>query len=178
MTIRIKPVELSELETLQALSLQTFNDTFSAQNTPENMEAYISQAFQLKKLEGELQHPDSSFFFITVDNQLAGYLKVNVNQAQTETITENALEIERIYVDKAFKGQGLGKALIEKAIAIATKKEKSAVWLGVWEKNKPAIGFYQKQGFQQITTHSFWMGDDEQTDLIMVKKLEPRGSNE
>lgn len=177
MTIQIKAVELSDLVTLQVLSLQTFNDTFSAQNTPENMEAYISKAFQLKKLEVELQHPDSSFFFIYTDDKLAGYLKVNVNQAQTEAITENALEIERIYVDKAFKGQGLGKALIEKAVAVATEKRKSAVWLGVWEKNQPAIGFYQKQGFQQVTTHSFWMGDDEQTDLIMVKKLEPRGSN-
>lgn len=177
MTIQIKAVELSDLVTLQVLSLQTFNDTFSAQNTPENMEAYVSKAFQLKRLEVELQQPDSSFFFIYTDDQLAGYLKVNVDQAQTEAISENALEIERIYVDKAFKGQGLGKALIEKAITIATEKGKSAVWLGVWEKNQPAIGFYQKQGFQQVTTHSFWMGDDEQTDLIMVKKLAPRGSN-
>lgn len=171
MGIQIKAINESEVKALQKLSLQTFNDTFSAQNTPENMEAYVSEAFQVTKLAAELQHPDSAFFFIYTDDQLAGYLKVNVEQAQTEDIAENALEIERIYVDKAFKGRGLGKQLIEKAIAVAQEKGKSSVWLGVWEKNEPAIGFYQKQGFQQVTTHSFWMGDDEQTDLIMVKSL-------
>ncbi|MEO1771740.1 MULTISPECIES: GNAT family N-acetyltransferase [Enterococcus] len=171
MAIQIKVINDLEVKKLQKLSLQTFNDTFSAQNTPENMEAYVSEAFQLTKLAAELQRPDSTFFFIYTEDQLAGYLKVNIDQAQTEDIAENALEIERIYVDKAFKGQGLGKRLIAKAITIAQEKNKSSVWLGVWEKNEPALGFYKKLGFQQVTSHSFWMGDDEQTDLIMVKTL-------
>ena len=111
MAIQIKVINDLEVKKLQKLSLQTFNDTFSAQNTPENMEAYVSEAFQLTKLVAELQQPDSTFFFIYTEDQLAGYLKVNIDQAQTEDIAENALEIERIYIDKAFKGQGLGKVI-------------------------------------------------------------------
>ena len=48
---------------------------------------------------------------------------------------------------------------------------KKKIWLGVWEKNKNAIAFYKKQGFVQIGSHSFYMGDEEQIDLIMVKTL-------
>lgn len=171
MTIQIVPIQTSQAATLLDLSLRTFNDTFSDQNTPENMEAYVSEAFQLNKLEKELANPDSNFFFIYTADQLAGYLKVNINDAQTEDIAENALEIERIYVDSAFKGQGLGKLLMEKAFEIANEKKRTTVWLGVWEKNLPAIGFYQKQGFKKVGQHSFWMGDDEQTDFIMAKVL-------
>ncbi|WP_430748909.1 GNAT family N-acetyltransferase [Candidatus Enterococcus moelleringii] len=171
MTIQIIPIEASQAEILLDLGLRTFNDTFSPQNTPENMEAYVSEAFQLDKMAAELANPDSNFFFIYTDDQLAGYLKVNVNDAQTEDIAENALEIERIYVDVAFKGQGLGKALMEKALEVAKEKGRTTVWLGVWEKNLPAIGFYQKQGFEKVSQHSFWMGDDEQTDFILAKTL-------
>lgn len=60
---------------------------------------------------------------------------------------------------------------MSKAIEIAKENDKSAIWLGVWEKNENAIGFYEKSGFVQTSSHSFFMGDEEQIDLIMVKKL-------
>ncbi|GCF94886.1 N-acetyltransferase [Enterococcus florum] len=171
MAISIVPIQLDEAEILQALSIRIFTETFSAQNTPENMTAYLTEAYQLEKLQNELQNPNSSFFFIYSDQVLAGYLKVNINEAQTETIADNALEIERIYVDHALNGQGLGQALMKKAEEVAREKGREAIWLGVWEKNTRALAFYQKQGFRQVSTHSFLMGDDEQTDLIMKKEL-------
>ncbi|GAY79036.1 negative regulation of sporulation, septation and degradative enzyme [Sporolactobacillus inulinus] len=52
------------------------------------------------------------------------------------------------------------------------------VWLGVWEKNEKAIAFYKKFGFVQNGAHSFYMGDEEQTDFIMKNPLfEFRSSN-
>lgn len=38
---------------------------------------------------------------------------------------------------------------------------KQKIWLGVWENNENAIGFYKKMEFC----------DDEQTDFIMTKTL-------
>ena len=38
--------------------------------------------------------------------------------------------------------------------------------------NTKAIDFYQRIGFFQTGTHSFYMGEDEQTDLIMTKVLD------
>ncbi|WP_458119510.1 GNAT family N-acetyltransferase [Paenibacillus sp. Z6-24] len=84
---------------------------------------------------------------------------------------DEALEIERIYVRSSFQKQGIGKHLFDKAIDIAVQNGKAAVWLGVWEKNENAIAFYQRQGFVQTGAHSFYMGDEEQTDFIMVKDL-------
>ena len=57
------------------------------------------------------------------------------------------------------------------AIQIAQAAEKQKIWLGVWEHNEPAKAFYTKWGFKQFGAHDFVMGDDRQTDLLMIKSL-------
>lgn len=169
--IEIKPITLNELAELKALSIKTFTDTFAKDNTPEDLKEYLDQAYTEEKLTSELQNKHSEFYFIYSDDLLAGYLKLNVNDAQTETIEEDALEIERIYIDSGFKRLGLGKMLYNKAIERAKVLSKTAIWLGVWERNFSAMKFYHTMGFTQVGEHSFFMGEDEQTDLIMKKNL-------
>ena len=169
--IEIKKITLNDLAALKALSIKTFTDTFAKDNTPEDLKGYLNQAYTEEKLISELQNKQSEFYFIYSDDRLAGYLKINVNDTQTEIIEEGALEIERIYIDSDFKRLGLGKMLYNKAIERAKALNKTAIWLGVWEHNFSAMKFYHKMGFTQVGEHSFYMGEDEQTDLIMKKKL-------
>jgi diamine N-acetyltransferase len=174
MTINIKKCTFEDLHTLQEISYETFNDTFKHQNTPENMKAYLEKAFNLKQLEKELSNHSSHFFFVYFNNEVAGYLKVNTNDAQSEEMGDESIEIERIYIKSQFQKHGLGKYLLNRAIEIALEQNKEKMWLGVWEKNENAIHFYKKLGFVQTGAHSFYMGDEEQTDFIMTKTLELR----
>lgn len=171
MTIKIKKCSMDDLEILQEISIETFNDTFKDQNSPKNMNVYLESAFNLNQLEKELSNVSSQFFFAYFNNELAGYLKVNTNDAQSEEMGNELLEIERIYIKNKFQKQGLGKYLLNKSIEIAMESNKKEIWLGVWEKNKNAIAFYMKTGFVQTRAHSFYMGDEEQTDYIMIKTL-------
>jgi diamine N-acetyltransferase len=170
MTINIKKCTLEDLSILQEVSYETFNETFKEQNSPENMKAYLERAFNLKQLEKELFNTSSQFFLVYFNHEVAGYLKVNTNDAQSEEMGDESLEIERIYIKSNFQKHGLGKHLLNKAIEIAMEHNKKKIWLGVWEKNEHAISFYQKMGFVQTGTHSFYMGDEEQIDFIMTKK--------
>lgn len=171
MTTMIKKCTLDDLQELQAVSVETFTETFKDQNSPEHLQAYLEHAYQLDKLKQELAVPYSYFFFIYSDQQVAGYLKLNTDGAQSEPMGDDSLEVERIYVKTAFQKYGFGKQLLNKAIEMATEQNKKNIWLGVWEENDNAIAFYQKKGFVQTGSHSFYMGDDEQVDLIMVKTL-------
>ncbi len=171
MNIQIKKCTLDDLLILQKISIETFNDTFKDQNSPENMKAYLEKAFNSRQLQRELSNNSSEFYFIYFNDEHAGYLKVNSNEAQSENIGDESLEIERIYIRNKFQGKGLGKYLINKAEEIAIGKKKNRIWLGVWEKNEKAIKFYEKQGFVQAGAHSFYMGDEEQLDYIMTKTL-------
>ncbi|WP_042203221.1 GNAT family N-acetyltransferase [Paenibacillus camerounensis] len=171
MNITIKKCILDDLHLLQALSIETFDETFKDQNSPEVMKAYLDKAFSVEKLEQELACPGSAFFFTMVNGEPAGYLKLNINEAQSDEMGADALEIERIYISSRYHGQGLGKHLINHALVNAARHNKGRVWLGVWENNGPAIGFYEKMGFVRTGTHIFQMGDEAQTDLIMEKVL-------
>lgn len=135
------------------------------------MDAYAAKAFTIEKLTAELSNPDSEFYFAVLDNKLAGYLKLNFNNAQTEFKEPNALEVERIYVDIAFQGNKIGEQLLNFAIETAKNKQLNYVWLGVWEHNLRAIKFYERNGFTVIGSHNFLLGDEEQTDLIMKCEL-------
>ncbi|KKI89336.1 GNAT family acetyltransferase [Bacillus sp. SA1-12] len=171
MTINIKKCTLEDSRKLQEISYETFNETFKHQNSPENINSYLERAFNIKQLEKELSNNSSQFFLVYFNNEVAGYLKVNTNDAQSEEMGDESLEIERIYIKNKFQKQGLGKYLLNKAMETAIKSNKKKIWLGVWEKNENALAFYKKMGFVQTGTHSFYMGDVEQMDFIMTKTL-------
>lgn len=97
MTVTIKKYTSEDLMLLQEISIETFNETFKDHNTPETMKAYLAEAFNLEKLDKECSHPSSEFHFIYSNEIIAGYLKVNLDDAQTEQMDSDSLEIERIY---------------------------------------------------------------------------------
>ncbi|MDL2277713.1 GNAT family N-acetyltransferase [Parabacteroides sp. OttesenSCG-928-G07] len=167
----IERVNLNDISRLQDIGIQTFSETFSAENTAENMTKYLHEKFSIEQLTTELNNKESEFYFDIHDKHIAGYLKVNFGQAQTELKEDNALEIERIYVLQEYQGKKVGQLLYEKAIQIAQHIHVDYIWLGVWEENTKAISFYRKNGFIEFDKHIFNLGNDEQTDLMMKRVL-------
>ena len=163
----IDRVGLLEVELLQQISRTTFSQTFDAHNHPEDMAAYLNNSYSIGKLTEEINNPNSEFYFARVDNEVVGYLKINIGDAQTEKKDLTAFEIERIYVDSAFLGKKIGQLLFQKAIDLANQKKVAYVWLGVWEENHRALAFYKKNGFIPFDKHIFKLGNDEQTDIMM-----------
>lgn len=169
MTMTIKKCTLEDSRELQEISVDTFYETFKDQNSPEQINTYLEREFNLQQIKKQLANRSSQFFFVYVNHEVAGYLKVNTDDAQSEKMGDESLEIERIYVKEKYQKHGLGKNLLNKAVEIAIEHKKKKIWLGVWEENENAIAFYKKKGFVQTGTHTFYMGDEEQVDLIMTR---------
>lgn len=169
--IRIEPLKSVNLEALRQIGRDTFLETFGARNTAENMAQYLEDGFAPEKVKLELENEYSLFYGAFNEGQLIAYLKLNLGPAQTELKDPAGLEIERIYVLQAFHGTGVGQLLYDKAIEVARQHQLDYVWLGVWEENKRAIRFYEKNGFVPFSQHVFWVGAEAQTDLMMKKVL-------
>jgi ribosomal protein S18 acetylase RimI-like enzyme len=169
--ITLKRIEPTEVQTLLTISREMFFTAFAHLNKPDDMAIYAAKAFTLQKLEDELANLDSHFYFAYVDNQIAGYIKLNYDAAQTELQDPKALEIERIYVSSNFQNQGIGQQLVQFTIDKATEKQFEYIWLGVWDENHSAIRFYERHGFQIFSSHEFMLGNDQQTDLLLKKLL-------
>ena len=97
-----------DVDRLRELSIRTFSDAFAAQNSAEDLAEYLGRAYEREKLRRELADEHSHFFFLCVDESLAGYLKLNEAPSQSDVNDPDSLEIERIYVCREFQGRRLG----------------------------------------------------------------------
>ena len=169
--ITIRKATISDLETIQEISRKTFIETFAEVNTPENMENYILENFNAEQVALEINNPESVFYLTILDNETIAYLKINFGNAQTEIRSSQSMEIHRIYVLKKFHGNKIGQLLLNKAIKIGQQSGVDMIWLGVWEKNHKAIQFYNNNDFIEFDKHSFNLGSDVQTDLLMELRI-------
>lgn len=169
--MKIIKANIQDVEKLKSIGQRTFYETFSSDNTEENMREYLEKGFSNEKLESELTDKNTEIYFAELDNEIIGYLKLNSGQSQTEIKNQNTLEIERIYVLKDFHGKKVGQLLYDKALELANQNKVDFLWLGVWEHNPRAIRFYEKNGFIAFDKHIFKLGDDEQTDIMMKLEL-------
>ena len=161
----------SDLEALRQISVETFTESFAAQNDPTDFQDYLQKAFSFQQLESEFLNPESRFYFLLLNGQLAGYVKLNEGEAQTEHWNLEAVEIERIYIRSAFQGKGLGSWMIRQLAEQAKASGKRFLWLGVWEENPDAIRFYERHGFTTFGKHPYYIGTDRQMDWMMRLEL-------
>ena len=159
LTVKIRPVKSSELIELQAISRSTFHETFAIYNSAEDMQLYLEQNLSLERLKEEYSHPNTTFYFAQLKEEIVGYLKIN--------FSNEGLEVERIYVKQSHQGKGAGQRLLDEAFRLAKENGIHRIWLGVWEHNPNAIRFYEKNGFITFGSHVFLLGNDEQCDLLM-----------
>lgn len=172
MKIKIEPVKPTDLKQLIEISRNTFKATFLRANNKQNLEKYLKKQLSTVQLAMELDNLNSKFYFVKLGVKIVGYLKLNMAGAQTEATYPQALEIQRIYILPEYQRMGIGNQLLMFTIQRAKRLSKKLIWLGVWEQNVKAQRFYSKAGFVRTAEHSFRIGDEVQTDWIMIKKLE------
>lgn len=170
-TITIRIATPADAATIADLSRQTFYDAFAADNTPENMDKFMNEQFTREKLMAEVSDPASIFLLASIGDEVVGYARLRESSNPPELGSLPAIEIARIYAVTTTIRKGVGSTLMQRCLTIAQEKQRSVIWLGVWEHNKRAIDFYTKWGFQKFSEHIFEVGDDPQTDWLMKKEL-------
>jgi ribosomal protein S18 acetylase RimI-like enzyme len=165
--LTIRSATREDLADLLHLARAAFLQAFTAGNKPENVQAYLDEAFTLEQFGKELENPASTFFVAEKEGEFIGYTKVNQVPAQTDVHDPDSLEIARLYVLEDHLGSGIGKKLLDTAIDFAKQNQKKYLWLGVWEMNARAIRFYEKNGLRIFGSHPFPFGDEIQTDYLM-----------
>lgn len=99
-----------------------FYETFADSTDEEDMRKFLAETYSAEKLSAELANSESVTFIAYKNGTPLGYLKLNIGNAQTEKCLDNALEIQRIYILKSAKGQGIGSAFMQIAENFASKK--------------------------------------------------------
>lgn len=169
--MNIRHATLADADMLSEVGARTFSEAFARDNTPANLAAHLRNSFSPEIQHQELSQADSIFLIAESDGQPVGYAQLLINSREQGMEGSNPMEIRRIYVLQEIVGRGMGSTLMNASLNEARQRGCDIVWLGVWEKNQRAIEFYKKWGFREAGSHIFSLGDDPQTDLIMVLEL-------
>lgn len=160
-----------DAELLSELGARTFSETFGADNTPEDMAAYIATSFSLAGMEAELNDSRSTFLVAEIDGVAVGYARLLAGDVSESVEGDRPIELVRLYVSAEWHGRGVGEGLMRSCIAEARGQGYRTLWLGVWERNSRARAFYRKWAFHEIGKHIFQLGADRQTDVLMERSV-------
>lgn len=133
------------------------------------MAVYMDRAFSFNQFEMEFREPDSCFLIAEKDSKIIAYARIRKNTESDHLMTGSNLELQRFYLAKHVQGTGLADDLMNACLELV--KDVDWLWLGVWENNPRAIRFYEKYGFEKFGTHTFRMGEDDQIDFLMRKRI-------
>lgn len=135
------------------------------------MAAYMAAAFSEEQITRELADHRNIFLIAEIDEEPAGYAKLIKDSTEDGIEGERPIELSRLYSHQTFLGKGVGQTLMDACFELANSNNSDVMWLGVWEYNPRAQRFYEKNGFRVVGKHTFLLGSDPQTDLLMRKDI-------
>ena len=74
-------------------------------------------------------------------------------------------EIKQMWVDKAYRGRGYGRALLDAMVAEAQRRGVSRIWVASYDFQAP--GMYEKAGFKRMAEFADW--PEGRVNVILCK---------
>jgi GNAT superfamily N-acetyltransferase len=167
-TTVIRHATAADASELSHLAARTFRATYLQANDPQLVETYIAEHHSVAIQLSELGDERLIYLVAEVEGRLAGFALLRTDQSHPDVVGTHPMRLARIYVDASHLGRGLGSALMERCITECRARGHDVIWLGVWERNESAMGFYERWGFGRVGTELFDVGGDEQRDTILM----------
>jgi GNAT superfamily N-acetyltransferase len=158
---------------LAAFAARTFEETFAADNRPEDVRDHLVKAFGVPQQTRELLDPNMTTLLAHIGPTLVAFAQVRRRDPPACVILDRPIELHRFYVDRPAHGKGIAQHLMQAVHDAARRCDAENLWLGVWERNPRAIAFYKKVGFIDRGRHDFFVGQDRQTDRVLVAPVSP-----
>ena len=161
---------------LAAFAARTFEETFAHSTTPADMAEHLARSYSPALQQAELEDAGQRTILVESHGTILGFSQVRQRPVPAHLSASGAVELRRFYLDRSLHGSGAATALLDRTKEEAAAIGGAAVWLSVWEQNERARAFYLKSGFRDIGSDAFWVGQDCQTDRILLLDLGTGGA--
>jgi len=126
-------------------------------NEPKFINKRVVEKSDLKGYFRECFNKSNKSYLLIAEEgkELAGFCKLNIQKIQRFFNQTKVIYVDDVYVMKKFRGQGLGKLLLDKAEKIA--KERKIKWAKarIYLFNKLAIKLFEKTKYRQLYSEYF-----------------------
>jgi ribosomal protein S18 acetylase RimI-like enzyme len=146
-TITLTGIKISDQEKLFALMLKIYLPEYRHLWFDDGF-WYMNKIYSHANLDKELANPNSSYYFVQYQSETIGILKLIENVPLIEFIDKKAAKLDRIYLDPAFQGKGIGKTLVHYIENRLAAIGYSVLWLEAIDSQEKAVVFYEKMDFQ------------------------------
>jgi GNAT superfamily N-acetyltransferase len=169
--VTIRLATPADAPVLAELARRTFFDTFGPDNDPADMALHLAKSFGVDIQTRELNDRDITTLIVEEAGEAIAFAQLSGDHVPACVTGPSPIELWRFYVSQEWHGRGIAKPLMERVKVEARARGARTLWLGVWERNVRARGFYAKCGFTDAGEHIFLFGTDPQTDKVMVAPL-------
>ncbi|WP_297693310.1 GNAT family N-acetyltransferase [Phenylobacterium sp.] len=168
----IRRASPSDAPTLATIAADTFVETFGHLYPPQDLRAFLADAYDAERLRAELADPTGAVWLAEADGETIGYAQVGPCGLPHPEVTALCGELKRLYFRKAWQNRGLGQRLFAEAMAWLQRAGPRDVWIGVWSENFGAQRFYGRQGFEKAGEYGFRVGRTVDHEFILRRRAE------
>lgn len=165
----LRPCGPGDEEKLALVGAASFLEAFAGFLPGEDVLLHCRNQHSAKKYAAMLADAETHACVANVKDAPVGYALLCPPDLPIP-VTNDDIELKRIYLLHRFQGSGIGAALMDWSIEKARALGKRRLLLGVNAENK-AVEFYQRQGFEHAGTRKFQVGTMLCDDLIMARKI-------
>ena len=140
------------------------NENHVAQVAELEKICFGSAAWSEKSVASELTNALALWLVALDGDRVAGYVGSQTVCGETDMMN--------VAVHPDFRRQGIGEKLVEQLVAELKAIGSHALMLEVRASNAPAIGLYEKMGFQQVGLRKNYYRDPKEDALILRKEWE------
>lgn len=156
-----------DAETLSALATRTFVETFGHLYPPEDLQAFLDEAYPAERQRVILEHPDYAVWLLECDGVAVGHAAAGPCGLPHPQVRPGDGELKRLYLLNEHQGSGWGGRLFAAALAWLERNGPRTLWIGVWSENFGAQRFYGRHGFEKAGEYEFPVGRVRDREFIL-----------
>lgn len=144
--------------TLSSLAARSFTETFGHLYPPEDLQAFIGEAYAVERQRVILSHPDYAVWLLEDSGEAVGHAAAGPCGLPHPDVAPGDGELKRLYLMATHQNGGWGARMFETAMAWLQRNGPCTLWIGVWSENFGAQRFYARRGFEAVGEYLFPVG--------------------
>lgn len=167
MPVVLRRATVDDAQALSELAARTFTETFGHLYPREDLDAFLSEAYDVERQRTILGHADYAVWLLEADGEPVGHAAAGPCGLPHAGSTTGDGEIKRLYLLRAWQGTGHGARMMDVAMDWLLQAGPRTLWVGVWSENLGAQRFYGRYGFEKVGDYLFPVGETRDLEFIL-----------
>lgn len=159
--LKLTPATPDDIPLIQGIARDTWPDTFGKILSRDQIDYMLERMYNTETLAKQMQNPHYHYYLIGPN---IGFAALELHYERS-----SVSKIHKLYLLPVSQGNGWGKKTIAELETASRNGGDQALILNV-NKNNPAIGFYEKCGFEKWKSEVIDIGDGYVMDDFVYRK--------